>query len=118
MIHLLIAVSALTTDSVLTPMIEQALLAKQTKTKQTATVRVDDGYHPSVIEVRRGKPFELTFTGGKNVGCGGTIVFKSLKIRRQVSTSKSVVVKFTPKSKGEIPFTCGMDMLKGKVIVK
>jgi plastocyanin domain-containing protein len=92
--------------------------AKQFEHKQTATVLIDGGYSPSVIEVKRGKPVELTFKGGKNIGCGGTVVFKTLKLSGDCATGKSVTLKFTPKSKGEIPFTCGMGMYKGKVIVK
>lgn len=92
--------------------------AKQFDHKQTATIKVYGGYSPSVIEVQKGKPVELTFTAGKNPGCAGTIVFKTLKLTKQCDPSKSVVVMFTPKEKGEIPFACGMGMYKGKVIVK
>ena len=95
-----------------------AFQAKQLNDKQTATVTVDNGYSPAVIEVKLGKPVELTFTGGKNIGCGGTVVFKSLKVNKDVATGKSVVFKFTPTKKGEIPFTCSMGMLQGKVVVK
>lgn len=94
------------------------VLAKQLKNKQTSTILINGGYSPSTIQVSAGKPVELTFTGGKNIGCGGTVVFKSLKISKDVTTGKSVVIKFTPKSKGVIPFTCGMGMFKGTVIVK
>lgn len=92
--------------------------AKQFEHKQTATVVINNGYTPSVIEVKKGKPVELTFTGGKNIGCGNTVVFKTLKLSRECATGKSVTLKFTPTKMGEIPFTCGMGMLKGKVVVK
>ena len=99
------------------PQPDKAFRAKQFEHKQTATVVINNGYNPSVIEVKKGKPVELTFTGGKNIGCGGTVVFKTLKLSRECATGKSVTLKFTPTKKGEIPFTCGMGMLKGKVIV-
>ncbi len=92
--------------------------AKQLKDKQTATIKVESGYSPAAIEVKQGKPVELTFTAGKNPGCASTIVFKTLKSTSECPAGKSVTVKFTPKAKGEIPFTCGMGMYKGKVIVK
>lgn len=97
---------------------DKAVQAKQFEHKQTATVVIDNGYNPSVIEVKKGKPVELTFTGGKNIGCGSTVVFKTLKLSGECATGKSVTLKFTPSKKGEIPFTCGMGMLKGKVVVK
>ncbi len=97
---------------------DKAVPAKQFKDKQTASILINSGYRPGQISVKQGKPVELTFTGGKNIGCGGTVVFKSLKIKKDVAVGKSVVIKFTPKAKGEIPFTCSMGMLSGKVIVK
>ncbi len=97
---------------------EKPVPAKQLKDKQTASILINGGYMPSQIEVKLGKPVELIFTGGKNIGCGGTVVFKSLKISKDVAVGKSVVIKFTPRTKGEIPFTCSMGMLQGKVIVK
>lgn len=97
---------------------EKAFKAKQFKNKQTATVVINGGYSPAVIEVRKGKPVELTFKAGKNLGCGGTLVFESLKIRKEIAVGKSVVVKFTPSKKGEVHFTCGMGMYRGHVSVK
>ena len=86
---------------------------------QRATILIDGGkYTPAVITVKKGKPVELTFKAGKNAGCGRTIVFKSLKLSKDVATGKSVVIKFTPKEAGEIAFTCGMEMYEGKVVVK
>ncbi len=86
---------------------------------QQAMITIDGGkYTPSVVSVERGKPVELTFTGGKELGCGGTVVFKSLNISKIVESGKSVTVNFTPQEAGEIAFTCGMGMYDGKVIVK
>lgn len=97
---------------------DKPVVAKVVKGVQVATITIDGGYHPGAIQVKKGTPVELTFKGGKNIGCGGTVVFKSLKISKDVTTGKSIAIKFTPKEAGEIPFTCGMGMLKGKVIVK
>lgn len=98
-------------------------MAKPTTAKlvngvQKATVVIDGGmYMPAVISVKKGKPVELTFKAGKNLGCGGTVVFKSLKISKEVG-SKPAVVRFTPKQAGTIAYTCGMGMYDGKVVVK
>lgn len=92
--------------------------AKMVKGVQKATITIDGGmYMPAVILVKQGKPVELTFKAGKQPGCGSTVVFKSLKISKEVG-SKPVVIKFTPKTAGTIAFTCGMGMFDGKVVVK
>jgi len=86
---------------------------------QKASVTIDGGkYNPNVIAVQQGKPVELTFIGGKELGCGGTIVFKSLNQSKDVESGKSVTFTFTPDKAGEIPFTCGMGMYDGKLVVK
>lgn len=97
---------------------DKPVAAKVVKGVQKATVTIDNGmYMPAVISVVKGKPVELTFKAGKNPGCGSTVVFKSLKISKEVG-SKPTIVKFTPKKAGTIAFTCGMGMFDGKVIVK
>lgn len=97
---------------------DKPVAAKVVKGVQKATVTIDNGmYMPAVISVAKGKPVELTFKAGKSPGCGSTVVFKSLKISKEVG-SKPVVIKFTPKEAGTIAFTCGMGMFDGKVVVK
>jgi plastocyanin domain-containing protein len=86
---------------------------------QQATITIEGGkYNPSVVSVEKGKPVELTFAGGKELGCGGTVVFKSLNMSKDVESGKTVTFNFTPKEAGEIAFTCGMGMYDGKVVVK
>lgn len=92
--------------------------AQKIVTAQKTTVIVDGGYSPSTIVVTKGKPVELTFTRKSQSGCDGTIVIKSLKVSKDLKTGESTVVKFTPTKTGTIPFTCGMGMLQGKIVVK
>ncbi|MBS1717628.1 MAG: cupredoxin domain-containing protein [Armatimonadetes bacterium] len=101
------------------PKADGPAVAKMVKGVQAITVTIDNGkYSPAVIEVAKGKPVEITFKGGQNMGCGSTVEFKSLKLKKTVDAGKSVVVKFTPNKVGEIKFTCSMNMYQGKVIVK
>lgn len=94
-------------------------VAQQTKDVQKATVTVQDGkYSPSTIQVKKGKKVILTFKGGKNMGCGSTIEFKSLNQTKTVKEGGTVTFTFTPNTAGEIKFACSMDMIRGKVVVK
>lgn len=95
-----------------------SVIANEVGGAQLATIVIDGGkYSPASVTVKKGVPVELTFKAGENPGCGSTVVFKSLAISTEVG-SKPVVVKFTPKEVGTIPFTCGMGMYKGEVVVK
>jgi Cu+-exporting ATPase len=50
--------------------------------------------------------------------CGTEVVFPSLGIRRVLPLNEPVVIEFTPKSSGEIGFVCGMNMLRGALVVE
>jgi len=49
--------------------------------------------------------------------CGGEVVFAKQKITKKLPVGETVLVEFTPNEAGEISFACGMDMLRGKLIV-
>ena len=92
--------------------------ASQTKAAQKVTITVANGsYSPASITVKAGKPVELTFLKGKNIGCGDTVVFPGLKITKELKAPKTVIM-FTPKKAGKLAFTCSMGMYEGSVTVK
>jgi plastocyanin domain-containing protein len=89
------------------------------KPTQKWTITIADGkYTPTVVTVPRNKPSELTFKLGDNPGCGNVLVIEALKVKREIPAEKPYMVRFTPKKAGTIPFTCGMGMLRGKIVVK
>ena len=45
------------------------------------------------------------------------VVIKDQGINRNLPLDEPVTVEFTP-SKGEFTFSCGMDMIKGKLVVE
>jgi Cu+-exporting ATPase len=46
------------------------------------------------------------------------VVFPSLNIKRTLPLNEPVVIEFTPAKTGEIAFACGMNMLRGAVVVQ
>ena len=46
------------------------------------------------------------------------MVFASLNIRREPPLNVPVTIEFTPDTPGEIAFACGMNMLRGTVVVQ
>ena len=76
------------------------------------------GYEPSRIEVERGRPVKLAFYRKDANNCGGEVVFPSLNVRRELPVGKTTIVEVTPKDSGELAFVCGMNMLRGALVVR
>lgn len=76
------------------------------------------GYKPSTVTVERGKPVTLTFVRRTDQTCGNEVVFPDLGIEKPLPLNEPVEVTFTPTQSGELKFTCAMDMLRGKVVVR
>jgi Cu+-exporting ATPase len=85
---------------------------------QEIRVRVKGGYEPDVLVVERGRPVRLDFYRDETSSCSDTVVFGDFGISRPLPAFQTTAVEFTPEKTGEFPFTCGMNMLRGKLIVK
>ena len=77
-----------------------------------------DGYEPSSIPVKKGEPVKLAFYRKDADNCGGEVVFSKLNITKKLPVGETVLVEFTPQEAGDISFACGMDMMKGKILVQ
>jgi hypothetical protein len=87
-------------------------------TVQTAKIVVSEkGFEPGTITLRAGAPARLTFVRTSDKTCATEVVFPSLKIKRALPLNEAVTIEFTPE-KSEMTFTCGMNMLKGTLLVK
>ena len=86
---------------------------------QTATIVLTaDGYRPLSVAVRRGILVRLTFIRQVEVTCGTEIAIPEYNIKRDLPLNEPVAVDFIPTRAGEIGFGCGMNMLRGKIVVK
>jgi plastocyanin domain-containing protein len=70
------------------------------------------------LTLRAGTPVRLTFVRTTDKTCATEVVFPSLNIRRPLPLNQPVAVEFTPKVSGEIGFVCGMNMLRGTVVIQ
>jgi RND family efflux transporter MFP subunit len=87
------------------------------RTAQTARIVVSNrGYEPSTLTLRAGIPARLTFLRTTNATCGTDVVLPAYDIRRPLPLNEPVDIEFTPKEAGEITFSCGMGMLRGKIV--
>jgi hypothetical protein len=78
----------------------------------------EKGYEPAKLTLRAGVPAQITFVRTTDKTCGTEVLFPSLNIRRALPLNEPVVVEFTPKTSAEIAFVCGMNMLRGTVVVQ
>lgn len=85
---------------------------------QEVKIVVKGGYTPDVIVVKKGIPVRLNFYRDESADCSDTVVFGDFKIRKPLPAYKTTSVEFTPEKEGEYVFTCGMGMLKGRLIVR
>ena len=85
---------------------------------QEIDVTVKGGYSPDVIVVDRGRPVRLNFRREETSSCSEQVILGDFGIARDLPAFKTTPVEFTPERSGEFPFTCGMNMLHGKLIVQ
>jgi Cu(I)/Ag(I) efflux system membrane fusion protein len=83
-----------------------------------ATITVNGLFVPDVIHARKGEKLRLVFYREEESGCVDEVVFDKPAIRRKLASLKTTTVELTPKKAGVITFTCGMGMVKGKIIVE
>jgi len=85
---------------------------------QNVTVEITDkGFEPSSLKLKAGAPVKVTFLRKTDETCAKEVVIKDYNINRKLPLNEPVTVEFTPR-KGEFAFACGMDMIKGKLIVE
>ncbi len=85
---------------------------------QEIDVTVKGGYSPDVIVVDRGRPVRLNFRREETSSCSEQVILGDFGIARDLPAFKTTPVEFTPEKRGEFAFTCGMNMLHGKLIVQ
>lgn len=85
---------------------------------QEATIAVQGGYTPAVVRVKAGRPVRLTFDRQETSSCSEEVVFADFGVRRFLPAHQRTVVEVTPPAAGTYEFTCGMGMLRGKLVAE
>ena len=85
---------------------------------QEINVTVKGGYSPDVIVVRKGAPVRLNFYRDETASCSEKVIFGDFGIARDLPPFKTTPIEITPDKEGEFIFTCGMNMMRGKLIVQ
>ena len=85
---------------------------------QEVRVTVKGGYTPDTIVVQAGKPVRLQFYRDETADCSERVVFEQFGVDQQLPPFQTTAIEFTPDEPGEFPFRCGMNMLKGLLVVE
>ena len=86
---------------------------------QTAKVEIDTkGYQPARLKLWRGVRAQVTFLRTTDATCAKEIMLPDFNIRRALPLNEPVVVSFTPVNRGTFTFVCGMNMMRGQLIVR
>jgi plastocyanin domain-containing protein len=85
---------------------------------QALRVTVKGGYSPDTLVVKRGRPVRIEFDRQETSSCSDTVVFGDFGISRPLPAFRTTAVEFTPEKPGTYEFTCGMSMMRGKLIVE
>lgn len=112
---LLLAASLLLPTMVAQP--SQADPAAQVGAVREIEVVVEGGYKPSRIEVREGERVRLKFVRKEYNSCTKDVVFPQLNIKRELPPNKAIVIDLPILSAGEYEFKCGMNMIRGTIVV-
>lgn len=78
----------------------------------------DSGFTPNSITVPAGSPVTLVVTRKTDQTCAKEIVFPGQGIRKALPLNESVEIALPASPKGEIQYICGMEMLRGTVVVQ
>jgi plastocyanin domain-containing protein len=84
---------------------------------QEVEILVQGGYSPAIVKARRGRPLRLRFNRQEEAACSDVVVFPDFGIRRDLPAFHITLVDLVPNRTGEFTFVCGMNMLRGKIIV-
>ena len=85
---------------------------------QEVKITVKSGYTPDVVVVKQGRPVRLDFYRDETASCSEQVVFGDFGIARDLPAFRTTPVEFTPQEPGEFTWTCGMNMLRGKLVVE
>ncbi len=82
---------------------------------QRVTIRIGDaGYEPATVEVKAGTPVRLTV--GKGEGCAAGFLMPELGLSADNSSGPATLT-LPPLKPGVYRFTCGMEMVEGRIVV-
>jgi len=95
-----------------------AVVAEAGGGTQEVTITVQGGYEPAEVHLRKGVPARLVFDRQETSGCSEEVVIPDFGIRKFLPAFQKTAVELKPETAGSFEFTCGMSMLRGRLVVE
>ncbi len=77
----------------------------------------NEGYSPASVDVKKGETVVLRFKRTTKSECLAEVKIPKLDVKKALPMNEAVEIAVTPKEDGDIPFSCGMEMVHGKIHV-
>ena len=85
---------------------------------QEVTITVQGGYEPAEVKLKRGIPARLVFDRRETSGCSEEVVIPDFGVRKFLPAFQKTAIELKPETAGSFEFTCGMSMLRGRLVVE
>jgi plastocyanin domain-containing protein len=85
--------------------------------KRIEITATNDGYSPSTVDLKKGETVVLRFTRKTKSECLAQVKIPKFDVKKDLPMDQPVEIAVTPKEDGDVPFSCGMDMVHGKLHV-
>jgi membrane fusion protein, heavy metal efflux system len=77
-----------------------------------------EGFVPASVTLDAGTPADLVFIRRTDDTCAKEVVIDAVKARKELPLNQPVTIRLPPSPKGTVAFQCGMNMLRGTVVVR
>ena len=85
---------------------------------QEHTIDVAGTFTPASVTLKAGQPARLHFRRTDQPTCADEIVIPDLNIRKKIAANQTVTIDVPAQKARTLTFACGMDMMKGTVVVQ
>jgi plastocyanin domain-containing protein len=85
---------------------------------QEQTIEVAGAFTPASVTIPANTPARLHFRRGDEPTCAEEIVFPELNLRKKIAANETVTFDIPAQQARTLNFACGMDMLKGTIVVQ
>ena len=90
---------------------------KEVVVRDSVNIIVSGGYSPEVVSIPFGKTTKLNFIRKDPSSCLEEVVLGDFKVRKYLPLNQRVSIEITPQKQGEYTYSCGMNMVHGKIRV-